>query len=604
MSTLTTTSTTSITLSPDTLMDWAERNFSDWFPTHASSQTVGTFTYRAYGATGNYIGISNGDVYVYGTVSNHSLLKVGALSSFAPLVSIPNPAVVAPPTTSTAPTLSADTIFKTQGQLVNNGDATESQLIAIGKMRVLSDFSGAAYNLQNWENKAFNNDGKVGGENNSYSELLSEGWKPLDLSIPVIKNPMPNVGNFVATNKYEGGYFTNGNAAAFVARCGDAAVISFRGTNDKNGDTSLSPNSDGKSPDEVDWTLMENHYHLLDSLISAFDSYVNNSTNGIKKVYVTGHSMGGALAINYMSLHAGSKYESAVFAAPPYTEKNAFGFTNIPYRKSFTPDSRIIQVEISGDPVPMAHEIGIDQDRPGHVIMFAGNLTMDRPDETEVPYWFNYWARNDNHKLSYYQEIIKNIDAVGWDQIVKSAGAQNVLVGGSEIGSGQTATYTAIKGNDALVETNSDSFHNHTILYGGAGNDKLNGGNGSDLLLGGIGNDTLYGGADNDNLYGGIGNDTFGFMYPNEGQDTIADFVHGVDKIGISKTGFKLSTSAVLHVIANSNPKATDTNPTLLYNTSNGVLIYDSNGSSWFGQSTLATLIGTPVLTDSDILLF
>jgi pimeloyl-ACP methyl ester carboxylesterase len=589
---------TSTALSPDTFMDWAERNYPDWFPTHTASQTAGTCTYRAYGIAGNYLGISNGDVYVYGAISSHSLLKVGALSSFATLIGIAETTSTtspATPVTPTVPTVSADTIFKMQGQLANNGDATENQLIAIGKLRVLSDFAGAAYNLQSWENNAFNNDGKVGSENNSYSELLKEGWKPLDLSMPVIKNPMTNVNNNVATNKYEGGYFTNGNAAAFVARSGDAAVISFRGTNDK--DTS-SVNAKGESPDEIDWTLMENHYHLLDSLISAFDSYVNNSVNGINKVYVTGHSMGGALAINYMSLHAGSKYESAVFAAPPYTEQKILGV--VPNRKEFNPDYRIIQMEISGDPVPMAHEIGLDQNRPGHVIMFAGNGTMDMPDEIDVPYWFNYWARNDNHKLSYYQQIINNIDAVGWDQIIKSSGAQNILIGGSQ----NEKIYTAITGNDVLSETNVDGFHNHTIIYGGAGNDKLTGRSGSDLLLGGIGNDIIYGGADNDMLYGGIGNDTFGFMYTNEGQDIIADFVHGTDKIAISQTGFKLSANTTVYFIANSNPKATNTNPALLYNTSTGLLTYDSNGSSWFGQSKLATLIGTPVLTDSDILLF
>jgi Ca2+-binding RTX toxin-like protein len=72
------------------------------------------------------------------------------------------------------------------------------------------------------------------------------------------------------------------------------------------------------------------------------------------------------------------------------------------------------------------------------------------------------------------------------------------------------------------------------VLFGGLGADTLNGNAGNDTLVGGAGNDTLVGGAGNDSLIGGAGNDLFPFSVRNFGADTIADFVHGQDKIDVS----------------------------------------------------------------------
>lgn len=499
-------------------MDWAERSYPDWFPAHTTSQTVDSLTYRAYAGSGNYLGVLGGDVYVYGGITGYAVLKVGALSNFSALV---------------GRSLGANTLFQEQGRLASNASATEAQIINLGKLRVLGDFASAAYSVQSWENIAYNMVDVADAQ--AETRVLDDGWQPLDLSIPSTTNTNAIV--------YRKGYFTHANAAAFVARCGDAAVISFRGTNDA-------------TVDPADWSNMDGHYALLDSLISIFDGYVNNTVNGINKVYVTGHSMGGALAINYMNLHAGSRYESIVFAAPPFTEKPVLGL--IPNRREFASDSRLIQMEISGDPVPMSHEIGINQPRPGHVIAFAGDATMDRPDTISVPILPDYHAREANHKLGYYQQIIKNLDAVGWDKIINSAGSQNVLIGGAQNGS----TYTAIQGNDILTESNADKFHNHTILYGGMGNDALTGKNGNDVL------------------YGGAGNDVFHFSYADGGYDTIVDFVHGVDKIAISKSALNIS-----HAVLGST------------------LIYDASGNLSVGAKMIAQLVGTPVLTDSDIIL-
>ncbi|KUM23939.1 hypothetical protein AU467_32385 [Mesorhizobium loti] len=78
------------------------------------------------------------------------------------------------------------------------------------------------------------------------------------------------------------------------------------------------------------------------------------------------------------------------------------------------------------------------------------------------------------------------------------------------------------------------------IILGMAGNDTLFGQSGNDTLNGGDGNDRLVGGVGADTLTGGLGADTFYYGSAisdspvGAGNDTITDFVHGVDKIDLS----------------------------------------------------------------------
>ncbi|TIN61182.1 MAG: hypothetical protein E5Y26_25410 [Mesorhizobium sp.] len=68
-------------------------------------------------------------------------------------------------------------------------------------------------------------------------------------------------------------------------------------------------------------------------------------------------------------------------------------------------------------------------------------------------------------------------------------------------------------------------------LFGQDGNDTLNGGDGNDRLVGGVGTDTLTGGAGADTFYYGS---AFSDSPATAANDTITDFVHGVDKIDLS----------------------------------------------------------------------
>ncbi len=63
-----------------TVMNWAETVLPQLFPGAAAEQQVADFTYRYYAKTQNYIGISQGNVYVQGAATGQNLLLVGTVS--------------------------------------------------------------------------------------------------------------------------------------------------------------------------------------------------------------------------------------------------------------------------------------------------------------------------------------------------------------------------------------------------------------------------------------------------------------------------------------------------------------------------------------------
>lgn len=71
---------------PESLFDWAERQFPELFPSHETSLQLPPYVYRFYPATGHYLGVADTDVYVLGPVSQGQLLRVGSLSDFAAAV--------------------------------------------------------------------------------------------------------------------------------------------------------------------------------------------------------------------------------------------------------------------------------------------------------------------------------------------------------------------------------------------------------------------------------------------------------------------------------------------------------------------------------------
>ncbi|MEP0830560.1 hypothetical protein NDI48_04970 [Microcoleus sp. AS-A8] len=177
-------------------------------------------------------------------------------------------------------------------------------------------------------------------------------------------------------------------------------------------------------------------------------------------------------------------------------------------------------------------------------------------------------------------------------------------------------------GNDSLIGGSSYGGNSgDDTLIGGDGNDSLDGGAGNDYLIGGDGNDTLIGWAGNDTLIGGEGSDRFVYSYDfyspwvafspeNFGVDVISDFETGNDKIVLFRNNFTSISSAVgtgfsvasEFAIVTSDDDAATSIADIVYNSVNGNLFYNSNGSDpGLGTGALfATLVGAPTLVATD----
>lgn len=160
---------------------------------------------------------------------------------------------------------------------------------------------------------------------------------------------------------------------------------------------------------------------------------------------------------------------------------------------------------------------------------------------------------------------------------------------------GKTALNGTGNGSDNTITGNT----NINILSGSGGSDSLYGLAGNDVLYGGEGSDTLIGGIGNDGLTGGAGSDIFWFNAAanvSTNKDTITDFVAGVDKLQLSKSIFTtIGNTGSFSVSdarfwASDSGLAHDPDDRLVYNTTSGTLIYDSNGSGASGAVVIAVL--------------
>ena len=175
------------------------------------------------------------------------------------------------------------------------------------------------------------------------------------------------------------------------------------------------------------------------------------------------------------------------------------------------------------------------------------------------------------------------------------------------------------QGNDTLIGANGNDtlFGNdgNDILEGRLGFDLLLGGNGNDILQGGIGRDRLNGGSGDDVLTGGASIDLFIYNTNSEfdaqdiGTDEITDFNSGQDRILLDLTTFTALDSAAgiglseddFEIVSNVNDAAIS-EAEIVYNSANGTLYYNPNGSdNGFGiGGQFATLIGSPDITAAD----
>ncbi|GGA12180.1 esterase-like activity of phytase family protein [Okeania sp. KiyG1] len=167
-------------------------------------------------------------------------------------------------------------------------------------------------------------------------------------------------------------------------------------------------------------------------------------------------------------------------------------------------------------------------------------------------------------------------------------------------------------GSDIIFGNNGDDN-----LIGRLGNDRMLGGPGEDTLSGGIGRDRLHGGADDDILTGGGSVDRFIFAANDEfsqaslGIDEITDFNPDLDLILLDlRTFTEITTTAGEDIgdefaIVGSNGDAASSEAIIVYNSTNGGLFYNANGSDGgFGDGgRFATLTGTPTISAEDFVI-
>jgi len=153
-----------------------------------------------------------------------------------------------------------------------------------------------------------------------------------------------------------------------------------------------------------------------------------------------------------------------------------------------------------------------------------------------------------------------------------------------------------------LVNLKGNALSN--ILTGNAAANVLDGGANADVLIGGGGGDLLIGGSGDDLLTGGEGADSFIFDALTKlsgNTDTLTDFAAGTDALVLDKGFFaafrNFDTVDAGHLAIGAS--AADADDFLVYN--GETLYYDADGSGLKLATPIATLIGVPPLSYTDI---
>ena len=376
------------------------------------------------------------------------------------------------------------------------------------------------------------------------------------------------------------GIYTNLNAAALVARSQDALFVSFRGTNDKR--------FFADPGDRNDWLDMDGHFAKFDDLIAALRTYAQNDAS-IQRIYVAGHSLGGAMAQALMD-----EWQNAVFSGRISIQGATFASPGYPALTG-ADDGRTVNYVIAGDPVPLS-DVGAFHENHGNdlkvILLGAGLLNT-------VAGW--------KHSMALYSQVVDHaevvtglsmdsimrngVDGVRFDNLLvrlsSRTGDTDFVIGGTEASnmdgyvSGQLGNEIIVGGRG--VDRIDGHFLSSTYAAGGEGNDIINGGNLRDWLFGGQGIDKLNGGYSKDKLYGGADGDS---IWGDSGNDTI----HGDD--GADWLSGETDDDAIYGGIGNDTMFGGTGNDTLTGGADNDSMEGGLNDDTLYGQTGQDTLIG------------
>ncbi len=166
------------------------------------------------------------------------------------------------------------------------------------------------------------------------------------------------------------------------------------------------------------------------------------------------------------------------------------------------------------------------------------------------------------------------------------------------------------RGNDSLaIDLAFGATGAGVTISSGAGDDTINGSRLNDILKGDAGSDLIDSGAGKDTVTGGAGADVFQysvFLNPvADDADRIIDFSLADDVIAFNIAGGAIKFGNEANLLAKGAGIANGTTASgvwqLLYNTTNGQLSLDVNGSDSGGVTLIATLANKANITASDI---
>lgn len=209
---------------------------------------------------------------------------------------------------------------------------------------------------------------------------------------------------------------------------------------------------------------------------------------------------------------------------------------------------------------------------------------------------------------------LENVVGTAKADIITGDGNDNIIEGGL----GDDTLQGGGGGNDTISFEGSTKaiFFDFANVGGtwntGAGVDTISGfnrmigGKAGDTIIGENNDDWMTGGLGADKLTGEAGSDKFIYRNLAEKGDHITDFTTGQDFIFITAAGFTNAVSGQTNLATGSNPLASSTAAWFLYDTDDGKLYYDDDGTGAHAKVLLLTLdnFATGGLAASDIIMF
>ncbi len=319
-------------------------------------------------------------------------------------------------------------------------------------------------------------------------------------------------------------------------------AISFRGTDSWE--------------DWEDYASFDEHLRDLGPFLNSVDQFIRDQEIGT--VFVTGHSLGGALVESYLKSRgdgeiAGESYFGLAVASPTATH---------PDPKS--PDDRLLNIGIENDRVYSFR--GTKGDNAVQNLFLSHNRSDDYLDLIAHDISNSYSFVFDQVLLSQFYDdttrysyvIVDISDVTHVDDAIENA--LNIF---NHHDAGVSEDYLILGGNeetDYVADEKRVFSSEHDILVGALGSDTLEGFEGNDTLIGSPGlspdgDRSIQFVGDTDVLSGGPGFDTFYGTAEQLDGDRIIDIEHGdvihltdisvtVDNLSVTSSGIDVSTGS------------------------------------------------------------